>query len=131
MWLDKKSDAVFLSLQVNKETNANKEEGTRKSSLANQYTIELNEELCYCDCKSLLKSSETLSFLVRDAAHITPLNFESCVHAIRSFVETSLNGGKYLNWYCKEWTSHTLVSEEELTLRPSCHYFKYFNKVLL
>jgi len=40
-----------------------------------------------------MKSSETLSFLVRDAAHVTPLNFESCVHAIRAFSESSLNGG--------------------------------------
>ncbi|VDI44231.1 golgi-specific brefeldin A-resistance guanine nucleotide exchange factor 1 [Mytilus galloprovincialis] len=83
-------------LLVNRENiSTTKEEQPRKTSLTtNQYTIELNEELYYCDSKSLLKSSETLSFLVRDAAHITPLNFESCVHAIRSFVETSLNGGR-------------------------------------
>lgn len=85
-----------ILFQVNRENiSTTKEEQPRKTSLTtNQYTIELNEELYYCDSKSLLKSSETLSFLVRDAAHITPLNFESCVHAIRSFVETSLNGGK-------------------------------------
>ncbi|XP_050390841.2 Golgi-specific brefeldin A-resistance guanine nucleotide exchange factor 1 isoform X2 [Patella vulgata] len=59
----------------------------------NQFSIDLNETLHYCDSKALLKSSETLSFLVRDAAHITPHNFESCVHAIRAFVEASLNGG--------------------------------------
>ncbi|ODN01253.1 Golgi-specific brefeldin A-resistance guanine nucleotide exchange factor 1 [Orchesella cincta] len=39
------------------------------------------------DPKALLKSCETLSFLVRDAAHITPDNFTLCVGAIRSFVE--------------------------------------------
>ncbi|XP_078316966.1 Golgi-specific brefeldin A-resistance guanine nucleotide exchange factor 1-like isoform X2 [Crassostrea virginica] len=62
--------------------------------MPNQYSIELNEELLYCDSKALLKSSETLAFLVRDAAHVTPLNFESCVHCIRAFVEASVNGGR-------------------------------------
>ncbi|XP_052766160.1 Golgi-specific brefeldin A-resistance guanine nucleotide exchange factor 1-like isoform X2 [Mya arenaria] len=65
----------------------------KKLAPYNQYSIELNEPVHFCDSKSLLKSSETLSFLVRDAAHVTPLNFESCVHAIRAFAEASLNGG--------------------------------------
>jgi brefeldin A-resistance guanine nucleotide exchange factor 1 len=39
------------------------------------------------DPKALMKSCETLSFLVRDAAHITPDNFTICVSAIRSFVD--------------------------------------------
>jgi brefeldin A-resistance guanine nucleotide exchange factor 1 len=39
------------------------------------------------DSKALMKSCETLSFLVRDAAHITPDNFTICVAAIKSFVE--------------------------------------------
>ncbi len=30
---------------------------------------------------------------VRDAAHVTPENFELCVKTIRIFVEASLNGG--------------------------------------
>jgi hypothetical protein len=46
-------------------------------------------QLFYPDPKSLIKSCETLSFLVRDAAHITPDNFTLCVGAIRSFVEAS------------------------------------------
>ncbi|KAL3876500.1 hypothetical protein ACJMK2_034342, partial [Sinanodonta woodiana] len=70
---------------------------TKKMIPVNQYSIELPEELNYCDIKSLLKASETLSFLVRDAAHVTPLNFESCVHAIRAFAEASLNGGHKKN----------------------------------
>ncbi|XP_071799476.1 SET domain-containing protein 9-like isoform X4 [Asterias amurensis] len=41
-----------------------------------------------------MKCCESLAFLVRDAAHVTPSNFESCVHAIRSFVEATVNGGK-------------------------------------
>ncbi|XP_053393405.1 Golgi-specific brefeldin A-resistance guanine nucleotide exchange factor 1-like isoform X2 [Mercenaria mercenaria] len=69
------------------------EQPYKKLTPVNQYSIELNEHVQICDSKSLLKSSETLSFLVRDAAHVTPLNFESCVHAIRAFAEASLNGG--------------------------------------
>ncbi len=41
-----------------------------------------------------MKASETLAFLVRDAAHVTPANFEACVHTVRLFVEASLNGGR-------------------------------------
>ena len=54
------------------------------------------EELKHYDNKSLLKSCETLAFLVRDTAHVTPHNFESCVHTIRTFVEASINGGERL-----------------------------------
>ncbi|GAB1600980.1 Golgi-specific brefeldin A-resistance guanine nucleotide exchange factor 1-like [Argonauta hians] len=60
----------------------------------NQYSIDLNEDIFYCDSKALLRSSETLAFLVRDAVHVTPHNFESCIHAIRAFVEASINGGQ-------------------------------------
>lgn len=63
----------------------------------NQYSIDLNEEIYYCDSKALLRSSETLAFLVRDAVHVTPHNFESCIHAIRAFVEASINGGQQKN----------------------------------
>lgn len=59
----------------------------------NQYSIDLNEKLLFPDSRALLKSSETLTFLVRDAAHVTPHNFESCVHCIRTFVEAGVNGG--------------------------------------
>lgn len=84
-----------LMLQVNKEETSNPQPPQRKkSNPINQFSIDLNEELHYCDSKALLKSSETLSFLVRDAAHVTPHNFESCVHAIRTFVEASVNGGE-------------------------------------
>lgn len=44
--------------------------------------------------RSLIKSCETLAFLVRDAAHITPHNFAACVHAIRTFVVASVDGGE-------------------------------------
>lgn len=42
---------------------------------------------------ALVKCCDSLSFIVRNVAHITPENFESCVKCIRTFVEASLNGG--------------------------------------
>ncbi|XGW13828.1 hypothetical protein V3C99_000264 [Haemonchus contortus] len=44
---------------------------------------------------SFLKVCDTLSFLLRDAVHVTPDNFESCVACLRTMVEASLDGGRY------------------------------------
>lgn len=52
------------------------------------------------DSYAFLKCCESLAFLVRDAAHITTENFESCVHCIRTFVEASTNGGNVCNFLC-------------------------------
>ncbi|XP_012936931.1 Golgi-specific brefeldin A-resistance guanine nucleotide exchange factor 1 [Aplysia californica] len=71
----------------------NKEEHPARMPI-NQYSIDLNENTLFPDSRALLKSSETLTFLVRDAAHVTPHNFESCVHCIRTFVEAGVNGGR-------------------------------------
>lgn len=66
--------------------------------LVNQYSLTLGQDLGQHDTKSLIKCVETLSFIVRDAAHVTPDNFELCVRAIRVFVEASLNGGENRCW---------------------------------
>lgn len=63
------------------------------STLVNQYSLTVGLDLGPHDTKSLLKCVESLSFIVRDAAHITPDNFELCVKTLRIFVEASLNGG--------------------------------------
>ncbi|CAO1373131.1 unnamed protein product [Diamesa tonsa] len=42
---------------------------------------------------ALVKCWDSLAFVVRNVAHITPYNFEICVRCIRTFVEASLNGG--------------------------------------
>lgn len=70
--------------------------------LVNASQISVGEGVGQHDTRSLMKCCETLSFLVRDAAHVTPHNFESCVHCIRVFVEASLNGGELLQK--KTWT---------------------------
>ncbi|XP_048864709.1 Golgi-specific brefeldin A-resistance guanine nucleotide exchange factor 1 isoform X1 [Brienomyrus brachyistius] len=61
--------------------------------LVNQYSLTLGQDMGLHDTKSLIKCVESLSFIVRDAAHVTPENFELCVRTIRVFVEASLNGG--------------------------------------
>lgn len=63
------------------------------SPLVNQYSLTVGLDLGPHDTKSLMKCMESLSFIVRDAAHVTPENFELCVKTIRIFVEASLNGG--------------------------------------
>lgn len=42
---------------------------------------------------ALVKCWDSLAFIVRNVAHITPYNFESCIKCIRTFVEASMNGG--------------------------------------
>lgn len=60
----------------------------------NQYNLALERNLGPHDPSSLIKCCESLAFLVRDVAHITPYNFDVCVHCIRTFVEASLHGSK-------------------------------------
>jgi hypothetical protein len=63
----------------------------------NQFSIVHERELLIHDPYALVKCCESLAFLVRDVAHITPYNFENCVRCIRTFVEASLNGSKYVS----------------------------------
>lgn len=57
-----------------------------------QYGLSLEKNLGSHDPRSMMKCCESLAFLVRDVAHITPYNFDVCVHCIRTFVEASLHG---------------------------------------
>lgn len=65
-----------------------------QQNLVNQYKIDLDEGLDKHDKKAFIKCCEILAFLVRDAAHITPDNFESCVHCLRTFVEACVCGDR-------------------------------------
>lgn len=64
--------------------------------LSNVFSLSSERDLGSHDSFSLVKCCESLAFLVRDVAHITPYNFENCVHCIRTFVEASLDARKYL-----------------------------------
>lgn len=61
---------------------------------ADQYSLALERNLGPHDPTGLVKCCESLAFLVRDVAHITPYNFDNCVHCIRTFVEASLHGNR-------------------------------------
>lgn len=61
----------------------------------NQFSIVHERELLPHDPYGMVKCCESLAFLIRDVAHITPYNFENCVHCIRTFVEASLSGSKF------------------------------------
>jgi brefeldin A-resistance guanine nucleotide exchange factor 1 len=61
-----------------------------QQSILNQYKIDLNEKLSRHDRRALIKCCETLSFLIRDAAHVTEENFEYCIHCIRTFIEATV-----------------------------------------
>lgn len=61
---------------------------------AAQYGLDLERSLGAHDPHALLKCCESLAFLVRDVAHITPYNFDDCVHCIRTFVEASSQANK-------------------------------------
>ncbi|KAL2742703.1 Golgi-specific brefeldin A-resistance guanine nucleotide exchange factor 1 isoform X1 [Vespula maculifrons] len=53
-------------------------------------TIVLDRDLQPHDPAALIKCCESLTFLVRDVAHVTPFNFEMCVRCIRTFAEAAL-----------------------------------------
>lgn len=63
----------------------------------NQFSIVHERELLAHDSHALVKCVESLAFLVRDVAHITPYNYENCVRCIRTFVEASLSSSKSQN----------------------------------
>lgn len=60
-----------------------------------QYSLALERNLGPHDPSGMIKCCESLAFLVRDVAHITPYNFDNCVHCIRTFVEASLHGSMF------------------------------------
>lgn len=63
--------------------------------MANQYKIDLDDEgLGEHDKKAFAKCCEILTFLIRDMAHITLQNFESCIHCLRTFVEACVLGDR-------------------------------------
>jgi brefeldin A-resistance guanine nucleotide exchange factor 1 len=95
--------SVFNNSAVSDQTlNLNKSElfeATFRSSattnLANQYKIDLDDEgLGQHDKKAFAKCCETLTFLIRDMAHVTLQNFESCIHCLRTFVEACVLGDR-------------------------------------
>ena len=82
----------FFAFQVGREGDI--QPLTIRPLPINQFSIVHDRELLPHDPFGLVKCCESLAFLIRDVAHITPYNFENCVRCIRTFVEASLNGSK-------------------------------------
>ncbi|OAD60695.1 Golgi-specific brefeldin A-resistance guanine nucleotide exchange factor 1 [Eufriesea mexicana] len=53
-------------------------------------TIILDRDLQPHDPAALVKCCESLTFLIRDMAHVTPFNFELCIRCVRTFAEAVL-----------------------------------------
>ncbi|XP_072748156.1 Golgi-specific brefeldin A-resistance guanine nucleotide exchange factor 1 [Anoplolepis gracilipes] len=53
-------------------------------------TIVLVRDLQPHDSAAFVKCCESLNFLVRDMAHVTPFNFDLCVNCVRTFAEAVL-----------------------------------------
>lgn len=92
-----------------KMTTAMNKPGT--NTPVNQYSLIIGLDFGPHDTKSLMKSVESLCFIVRDAAHVTPENFQLCVKTIRVFVEASLNGGVWYKSQEKRAKSHKYDSK--------------------
>lgn len=45
------------------------------------------------DSDAFFRVCKTLAFLIQDAVHITPFNFDSCTECLRAMIEASLDGG--------------------------------------
>ena len=59
----------------------------------NQFDLTVSAKLNKHDSKCFVKSCQSLTFLIRDGAHVSRENFLQCVHAVRVFAEGILNGG--------------------------------------
>ncbi|RDD41440.1 Golgi-specific brefeldin A-resistance guanine nucleotide exchange factor 1 [Trichoplax sp. H2] len=63
-----------------------------KDGSDSQYNLSLSDEINKHDTRCLTKSCETLGFLIRDSAHLTPTNFPGCVHGLRVLAQATANG---------------------------------------
>lgn len=76
---------------VNKEAGDDPQKRTASQSIASVvYPCKLMQHSPI----ALVKCWDSLAFVVRNVAHITPYNFEICVRCIRTFVEASMTYGR-------------------------------------
>ncbi|XP_065652483.1 Golgi-specific brefeldin A-resistance guanine nucleotide exchange factor 1 isoform X4 [Hydra vulgaris] len=69
--------------------NKNEDEGLP----INQYELKFKEKLNKHNCKVFIKASSSISFIVRDMAHVNDYNIFQCIYAVLLFGEASSNGG--------------------------------------
>jgi brefeldin A-resistance guanine nucleotide exchange factor 1 len=81
------SKKEMVELIIDPNSSMRSPTGLNVSSV-NQYKIDLDDVgLSEHDKKAFAKCCETLTFLIRDMAHISLQNFESCIQCLRTFVE--------------------------------------------
>ena len=86
-WIVLESTSNNIAQKIKDQVQANRsEEGLLVFS---DYAIIHPRAIVMHDAMSYLKCCESLAFLIRDVAHITPHNFGHCVMALRTFVEAS------------------------------------------
>lgn len=73
-------------------TLINKDQISTSEVINTNIKAELDVRLLPHSPDALVKCWECLAFIVRDVAHITPYNFQSCIRCIRTFVEATLHG---------------------------------------
>jgi hypothetical protein len=74
------------------------------------------------DKRAFAKCCEILTFLIRDMAHVSITNFESCIHCLRTFVEACvLHGGHRTNKIIltQETNSKNSKSNTKVTAKSS------------
>ncbi|XP_043262335.1 Golgi-specific brefeldin A-resistance guanine nucleotide exchange factor 1 isoform X1 [Colletes gigas] len=87
-------------------------------------TIVLDRDLLPHDPAALAKCCESLTFLVRDVAHVTPFNFELCIRCVRTFAEAVLQSTGKRSRVCnttKEAAGYQQSSIQLLDLMHTLH----------
>uniref|UniRef100_A0A1I7WZK5 IMP2-like protein n=1 Tax=Heterorhabditis bacteriophora TaxID=37862 RepID=A0A1I7WZK5_HETBA len=83
-----------------------------------------------------------LSFLLRDAVHVTPDNFESCIQCLRTMIEASLDGGRYYSinisasinskhFFLKKELSTDVAKEEQEVRKEEMQLSAFYQQVSL
>ena len=65
---------------------------SQKDLINHDHLVQGGKQIVIHDSLAFLKCCESLAFLIRDVAHITPHNFKQCVLTLRVFVEASFSG---------------------------------------
>lgn len=86
--------------------------------------IVLARDLQPHDSAAFVKCCESLNFLVRDMAHVTPFNFDLCVNCVRTFAEAVLQCAGKRNRVCnsaEEFPGYQHSPEQLLDLMHTLH----------
>ncbi|XP_052865442.1 Golgi-specific brefeldin A-resistance guanine nucleotide exchange factor 1 [Anopheles cruzii] len=89
-WILVNKDTIDLASGIGSGPGGTNGGSARGRSPSPCHSIQYRCQLLEHSAFALVKCWESLAFIVRNVAHITPYNFESCVRCIRTFVEASM-----------------------------------------